>query len=227
MMSVNLIPRAKRLRQQARRRREQWIRFLRFYAIVLAGGCALALLPAHAALPSLDSSIARIDRRIETTTKALDQARRQLGALGTQLDLARAVGEHPDWSILLGAIARARADDAVLESFDLTLARVDDKSSKSDAAKPPAPNAKPLQRDIVVVKLTGLCSSPASCFQFAHALEQLELFERVVVKDTRSQPLGAMPATRFEIEAIATAAPVPLAAPTAPAKPRPTTGGEK
>lgn len=227
MMSVNLIPKAKRLRQQARRRREQWIRFLRFYAIVLAGGCALAMLPAHAAPPSLDSSIARVDRRIETTTKALDESRRQLGALGKQFDLARAVGEHPDWSMLLGAIARARADDAVLESFDLSLARVEDKGIKSDAAKPPPPNAKPLQRDIVFVKLTGLCSSPASCFQFAHALEQLALFERVVVKDTRSQLLGAMPATRFEIEATASAAPVPLAAPIAPAQPQPTTGGDK
>ena len=60
----------------------------------------------------------------------------------------------------------------------------------------------------------------------AHALEQLGLFERVVVKDTRSQPLGAMPATRFEIEAVADASRVPFVAPPN-ARPSPATGGAK
>ncbi len=214
MISVNLIPKPRRERQEARRRREAWIRFLRFYSIVLAVGCALAMLPAHAAPPSLESSIARLDRRIEVTTKALDESGKQLSALSRKLDLARAVGDHPDWSILLAAIARARADDALLESFDLSIIKVEEKPAK-EAAKP-APNAKPIVREIVVVKLTGLCTSPAGCFQFAHTLEQLDLFDRVVVKDTRSQALGALPVTHFEIEAFVPAAPIP-ASPLSPA----------
>ncbi len=232
MIRVNLIPAHRRARQQARRRRAVWFKYLRGYTVLLAVGCGLAFLPARADAPSLESSIARIDRRVESKTKELDEIRRQSNALGKQLDLARAVGEHPDWSSLLGAVARCRGDLAVLESVDLAVLK-DDKRDKPAGASPtpgspapgspapgsPAPGkgARPAVREAIVVKLVGISASPAACVRFASALEQLDIFDRVLVKDTRSHALGRMSATHFEIEAT-------LSVMSAPASPAPTSG---
>lgn len=196
MNHVNLIPAARRAKQLARRRRQMWIRWLRAYAVILAIACGLAFLPAQAAAPSLESSIARVDRRIETRTKELDAIRRQSAAVCKRLDLARVVGEHPDWSLLLHTIARSRADLAVLESLDFSIA----KEEKKD--KPGAPTASQVApRDIITLKLLGIADSPKACITFASALEKLNLFDRVSIKDTHAQTLGHMNATHFEIEA--------------------------
>jgi hypothetical protein len=207
MTCVNLIPASRRQRQQSRRRRIAWVKFLRVYAIFLAICCGLSFIPAQADAPSLDSSLARVDRRIEARGKELDDLRRQSAALGKKLDLARAVGEHPDWSALLAAIARCRADLAVLESIDLSVVREEKKDKPAAGSSAPAKNAKAAARETVVVKLSGVCLSPASCVQFASALEQLDVFERVTVKDTRAHSLGRLNSTHFEIEATLSASP--------------------
>lgn len=201
MTSVNLIPAHRRAKQQARRRRNAWIRGLRIYAILLAVACALTFIPAQAGPPSLESSLARVDRRIESKTKELETLRKQSTDLGRQLDLARAIGEHPDWSALLLAIARCRAEIAVLESIDLSIAKEEPRKDKPGAPTPAPTKPATPPRDIITVKLLGIAGSPAACVQFASALERLELFDRVVVKDTRAQNLGRMNATHFEIEA--------------------------
>ncbi len=206
MTHVNLIPAARRAKQQARRHRHAWIRGLRAYSVLLAIACGLTFLPAQAGAPSLESSLARVDRRIDTKTKELEALRKRSADIGKQLDLARAVGEHPDWSSLLLAIARCRADLAVLESIDLSIAKEEKKEKPGVPATPAAKPTKP-PRDIVTVKLLGIAASPAACVQFASALERLELFDRVVVKDTRAHTLGRMSATHFEIEATFASAP--------------------
>ncbi len=200
MSHVNLIPAARRAKQLAARRHAAWGYALRVYAILLAVPCALTLVPASADAPSLDSSIARVDRRVESRTKDFDALRLETALLNKKLNIARSVGEHPDWSALLATIARSASNLAVIESLDLSITK-EPYSDKPPAGSSPTPPPRHAPRDIITFKLTGLAASPAGCIKFASALEKLNLFDRVLVKDTHPHELGHMPATHFDIEA--------------------------
>ena len=229
MIRVNLIPHQRRARAEARRRGAAWARFLRAYAIVLAFVCALALFPAHATPPSLESSIARVNRNIDSSTKALEGVKNQAGMLARQVEVARIIRDHPDWSLLLAAVAEiakgpsAGAQESQLRSFDLSIAKIEEKSAKAAAAK----SDKPLPaHDIVIVKLVGAAPTLESCIKCVKALEDRAVFDQVTLKDTHAETVGHAAVTRFEIEATidcGSAPDKPAAAPSA----QPEKGGAK
>ncbi len=204
MSHVNLIPAARRAQQLAARRRTAWSRTLRIYAILLTIPCALTLVPASADAPSLESSIARVDRRIESRTTELGSVRARIAELSRNLQIARSVGDHPDWSALLATIARSGAKLVVIESMDLSITKEQLPDKPASAPAPPPPRRAP--RDIVTIKLSGLAASPTDCIRFASTLERLNLFDRVLVKDTHPHELGHMSGTHFDIEATCFAA---------------------
>jgi hypothetical protein len=205
MMSANLIPRPRRAKSERRRRTRVWLRFLRAYGILLAVACSLTMLPARAESLAVSSTLSRLDKRIETTTAALETLKKETAELARALAVAQAVGDHPDWSLVLQAVARSRGSDITLESVDLTTAHPGETPAKS-GEKP-----KPYSRDIHTIRLSGFASSPAAAFQFANRLEVLAFADKVTVKDTHAQPLssaGTLTTTHFDIEILIASVPV-------------------
>lgn len=200
----NLIPRERRRTAERRRRTHAWLRFLRAYSILLAIASGLIMLPARADSDSLASTLSRLDKRIEFTGTETTKAKKAVADLNRVLAVAQAVGDHPDWSLVLEAVARARGGEVTLDSFELTTTHPEDKPAK------PGEKPKPVSRDIHTIRLAGFASSPAAAFEFANRLDQLRFADSVNVKDTRPQTLGAAgaaPMTHFDIELLIASTP--------------------
>lgn len=133
MNGVNLLPQS-RLRAAALRLRvRRWIVGVAIYAAAMGAVCIAGLTHTGAAEEDTRLQLARAQQRLidaelrtQENTAAATQLERSLAAM-------KAVGEHPDWSILLRLLASQLGDDMVLESVDI----------QQDAEKlPPSPAAK-------------------------------------------------------------------------------------
>jgi len=206
MNGVNLIPARRLARAGAARRKRAWWRFIRVYLILAALGAGGALVPVYAAGPSLDGEIARMNKRIEMATQKRDEIQKKNTTLAQKVGAAKAVGEHPDWSLVLDTVSRLRAGDIALESAELSIQKQDVPTKPGAPAPGPAtanhtqnaPKTKP--QETFVLRVAGYSSAPGGVLSFIQRLEGLNLFERVSLKNTHAQALGQMPATHFEIE---------------------------
>jgi hypothetical protein len=207
VIPINLIPIERRVAAAKRRRIRLWSTIAGAYAGAVLIGCLVANAPLASHSPQVQADLERLAQRTERANTEKARIEAQLTQQRRQLETARAVGEHPDWSILLDAIARAKAERASLDSVTLTSRLVEAKAApaappSADAASgTPAPKPKPTPTTNYTLRLTGFVVGPGEVFEFARAIEQLSVFDDVRVKDSRSAPLGAMAATRFEIEA--------------------------
>lgn len=205
MTIPNLIPRDRRRASEGRRRARSWLRFLRVYGVLLAVAACLVMLPAHADSGTLSTALTRLDRRIETNTAALATLKKTVADLNRSLAVAQAVSDHPDWSLVLEAVARVRGTDATLESFELATSRVEDQPAKA------GDKSRPARRDVHTIRLAGYAVSASAPFEFAKRLGALGFADRVDVKDTRAAALGAsgpLATTHFQIELTITSGPI-------------------
>lgn len=205
MRTINLIP-VDRVRTSERRDRiRRWTTIVCGYAGITALACLVAHVPLAQHSPQAKIELERLAARAAKAADDRARLHERLVAQRRALENAKAVGEHPDWSILLESIARIRSDRAAVESLTLTAAPLDQKPPTAPAAsQAPEAKAKPRKGTAYTLKLTGFVTGPGEVFDFARAVEQLKVFDEVRVKDSRSATLGVMPATRFEIEAVAT-----------------------
>lgn len=202
MMPINLIPLERRLARRVGRARRAWLVALGVYAGLTAAACLVVHLPVHADAPRVRADLERLAERLDLAERAVAVVEKSIGEKRTRLAAARAVGEHPDWSLLMESVARARKGEIVLENFDLTTTRVEVKApAQSAGASTPKAGAKPKTKVVYVIKLIGYSPAPGGVFAFARGLEEMGVFEQVAVKDTRAVALGSMPTTRFEIQA--------------------------
>lgn len=209
MTSINLIPPAHRQNQRLRARRANWQRSLRIYLVIMLGvALASQISVLSASNTQVVVDIEHVRKRLATTIAERDALRARVSQLGNQLDAARAVGEHPDWAAALTTIAVLRGDDIALESLDLSSTRSEperrtNSSSTGSSASSTSGNASQVSsRSQFTLKLVGAARSPGAVFLYARRLEDLGVFDRVAVKDTRSTTLGTASATRFELEAV-------------------------
>jgi hypothetical protein len=205
MTPINLIPIERRIAAAKHRRIRAWSTVAGGYAVLVLIGCIAANAPLASHSPQVKADLERLAQRTERANTERTRIEAQLTQQRRQLETARAVGEHPDWSILLDAVARTKAERAALDSVTLTTRLVEAKSLPTlpadAAAAASAAKVKPAPTPTYTLRLTGFVVGPGEVFEFARAIEQLSVFDDVRVKDSRSAPLGAMSATRFEIEA--------------------------
>lgn len=203
MIPVNLMP-SHRIAARARRASVRaWCVGLSIYAGAIAGVGVLVNLPTNGASPRLQAELARLDQAAQRSGDANTRLTAVVADQRRRLDAARAVGEHPDWSVLLEHLARARGGRTTLEQVELK------RESATITPKPdPAPRGakpgKPLVRTSHALLIAGHAATPGAVFEYARALESLGVFDAVLVKDTRNASLGSMPTTRFEIRATIT-----------------------
>lgn len=204
MKPINLIPIEHVRRRRQRRIARRWAIGVGLYALAVLVVCVLINVPASADGSTTRADLARLSQQLGRAEKDKASFEKQVAQKRSSLAAAKAVGDHPDWSILLESVARVRTGEIVLESFDLATQKTEIKpsappsGSASSAAKPPAPSKF---KTSYTIKLIGYAPAPGSVFGYARRMEGLGVFEQVSVKDTRATPLGSMPSTRFEIHA--------------------------
>lgn len=201
MKPINLIP-IEHVRQRRQRRiARRWAVGVGVYAFTVLAVCLLVNVPVSAGGSTTSTDLARLSEQLERAEKDKARLEKQVAQKRGSLAAAKAVGEHPDWSLLLESVARVRAGEVVLESFDLNTVKVEIKPPATRSGSASKPPAQPKFKTSYTVKIIGYATAPGSVFGYARRMEGLGVFEQVSVKDTRATPLGSMPSTRFEIHA--------------------------
>ncbi len=193
---VNLIPSARR---EARRRKAR-MRFWLTATVVCAAFWLVGFLGAQLTLVSDDRALRiefdEIYAEAEGARKAVADLRAEASRGRSRLQASRAVGEQPDWSLLLALLSRTLGDQAVLRSVGLQYAP--EALEETAPSAPEAPNEPPP----VTLELSGLGQTQYVVSRFVLRLEQTPIFESVRLVDTLREPILAGHAVAFRIECV-------------------------
>jgi hypothetical protein len=167
MIDINLLPRSRRCANERRRAVRQWLVWGGLWcialgaaqAIVVSSGAGTELAPIEREMAQLSEEESRLDGEIARFVQSIDRSQRSLAA-------ARAVVDHPDWSVLLANIVARRPAGLEFRRWQLT----------------PGPmRSLNLRIEGVVPTLGGLTD-------FALRLESLKVFRRVTIVNAQAVP---------------------------------------
>ncbi len=188
MQSRNLIPSYRLERRRRHRRVRAWGAAISVYAVLLAAvyvGCQ--------ALWGVDADA--MARQREATRQRVRQIRDRIDGVQTRLAEAQrtlranaALGDHPDWSLLLMLLARTMNEGVVLRQCSLTPA---EPTAEAPAATKPSPGWR--------LEMSGYGKTVTAASEFALAMERTGLFQEVRLLKTVRQPFLAGQATHFQI----------------------------
>lgn len=198
MRAINLLPPSRLHAQRAARRKRTWILVAGAYALVAVGGTSLLLPRSTGDEREVMRELTKLRGVGAELNKQVEASRAATGAAQSQLRAANAVGEQPDWSMLLARLAQERGAEAVLESVELATVQVAAESGGADAKA--KPGAKPPMKDVLILRLAGATRSPDEAYVFAHRLEQIGLFTQARVLETRPRDLAGEQVSAFRIE---------------------------
>lgn len=203
MSAINLIPRRVRETAAVRRRVRRWAIGGAVYALALVFGCGVLRLVGGEEHTRLSLDGGRLAERIASAETALAAVRAQVQDQRRQLEASETVGVHPDWSILLSALAEERRQDIILQAIEL---RAADPPSAARAKADPAPagEKKPTPRperfEAYTLHVKGFGLSQGDVVKFVRRLEELGPLAEVQLKETRAQPFRGVPAIAFDAD---------------------------
>lgn len=123
--------------------------------------------------------------------------RAQAAAAARTLEARKAVGEHPDWGLLVQRLAGAAGPAIALEEVAVNAAA-------AGGAPPPAPGerARPAARGRRwVVQIAGLAPRQAAVGELVTALEGWKLFDKVRLVESKARTVRSVEAVSFRLEA--------------------------
>jgi len=187
---VNLIPSPKRLAAQRRRRTRSWVAACAVYAAMLAavyvscrfrwGGNDLQ-----------GGEMARISADIDRYKGQRVAVKGAIMALRAKIDANNAVGQQPDWSILLALLARNLGSDVVLKHCELDLDR--------PGRAPDADQGDDSPRRNFVLEVNGLGRTQTAVSAFVLRLEKAGLFDQVKLIRTSREDFMSGKAVSFQL----------------------------
>jgi Tfp pilus assembly protein PilN len=185
MKGVNLIPGSRSAARRVRARVRLWIGVCGAYAVLLGAAYAWMFSAWGGRTQNWQARLAQVERETREANQVLSKRRSTLDESEANLRANSIVGDQPDWSMLLGLLARKLRDEVVLEQ---TVLRVSDSSGKPGAAGP-------------VLALTGLGRTHAAVSEFVLRLEQSGVFSKVTQLESRRTALPKGEAVGFRVEA--------------------------
>jgi Tfp pilus assembly protein PilN len=170
---INLLPRGRVVAMKRRARIRAWCAASGGYGLCLVIACVLAL---TISVPdgSLRESISEKHVLIQSSEKELATLRQEAATVQRAIEAANAVGNHPDWRVLLQLLAHARGEQVVLERCDLK-PRPADPKAKAGAVSDTG----------FLLTLDGVAQSQRAASQYVLDLEDLGVFETVTLIETR------------------------------------------
>ena len=198
MTRVNLIPRARRQQRRRRLHQRRWITASAGYALFIVVALVVAKLVSATDAGAIDQQIALANATITTDRATVVDLRRQLQESAALLKAQYAVQGQPDWGILLALLAEATGDEVVLRECRLQ------HSSGGAGTAPGVPRAASGSRvetgiPPTYLELGGLGRSQNTVTQFVLRMDEIPLFKKVKLQDTRREPFGNGHAVAFRI----------------------------
>ncbi len=198
---ANLIPAGRLLAARRRVHLRRWtVTCVAYLAVMLAaGGLCYAAWAGESEDPAAELPGALAE--IAQTKQKIDVLQRTLTATQIELAANRSVGNQPDWSVLLTAIAADMGEHIVLRHCQLDPVGADPAPVKA-GREAPAPAAELTgagQREYLLT-IAGYGRSQPAVTQFALRLEANVLFDEVKLIQTTREPLLAGSAVAFRLE---------------------------
>lgn len=198
MNGVNLLPPSRIATWRLRKRISRW-------SVVLSAYIGLVLCAAPILAPAVSEAARETEQKIQMAEAQFEQAdaahrklQPELSRALEEIENARAISEHPNWSLLLALAGALRQEDILLESCELSSptpsSEAPTKQSKPEkAAPPPEPPA---------LGLSGYSLTPAGVTQYALRLERSGLFSAVQIIETSPRELHGTATTGFRMRCV-------------------------
>lgn len=177
MITVNFMPKARVLAAGRRRRIRRWSLVCVGYGLILASAWAAAAAGTGGG-EGPENELSGLQAKIAARDADLARLRKDQAGTNRRLEAARAVAEHPDWSILLRLLAELRGPEVALDRVALT-----PRPGKGAGEGP--------GRGGATVALGGIALTPKAASEFVMRMESNGLFETVTLLEVRSRPGGA------------------------------------
>jgi hypothetical protein len=140
------------------------------------------------------------NRRLIVETDAGAAAARDRAATASRaIEARKAVGEHPDWGLLIERLAGAAGTSVAVEEVVITLGVVDSPKPATTDGKP-VPKVVPKRRWVVAV--SGLAPKQSTVAQVVAAVEAWGLFDRVKLVESKARTISRLDAVGFKIEGV-------------------------
>jgi Tfp pilus assembly protein PilN len=188
---VDLRPAALSARQRLKHRVRVWtIALLVWSGVVTAA--ALALTSGSSGVRAVIAALDAEGRELAGMRTDLDdrakQVRSRIMLVDRGLEITRHVARHPDWGVLMRALASRGAGSVALESVELERVAAPARTTSRRAARgesAAAPATPALDR--YTLRLSGLGRSQEAVSAYVLALEGSGLFERVTIQQTEAR----------------------------------------
>jgi hypothetical protein len=197
MTSANLIPVFRKDLRKRRTRIRRWGLLCAGYGVFLLmtyGTCHALMSTGDRNLPAeLDD----VSERIRRSKLAISSLQRRLQTAQLELEANRAVGNQPDWSVLLAALSAGLGDDVFLRGC--TLEPLEPSQGVKDGDGSDTPDVVAAGQREYVLKLNGYGRSQAAVSQIVLRLESHPLFDEVRIVKTSREPLLTSNAIAFQL----------------------------
>jgi hypothetical protein len=201
MNGRNLIPAYRRAAKARGRRLRAWFVLGAAYAAIVLGGYVVAHMTWGGNQAALAREREKIDTRMQQVTRTVRSMQHDLDAQNELLRATLAIGDQPDWSLLLALLPSRLTDDVFLRRCEIRPAGPE--TGGATGAATTTASAEP--GDAYVLKISGYGRTMTDVLGFVQALEGVGLFDQVRLVRTNSEPLLAGTAIGFQLECLMTA----------------------
>lgn len=193
-MHADLIPMPIRVARRRGARVRTWASICGTYVCILV--CAYGAVAA--AIDSDPSGIAdRLALRVRENGKQQAQVKETTAELQSAqrvLDANHAVGDQPDWSILLAMVSLKTEDRVVLRAFQIT-----PQNAPATAEPPGGRDAQPNDSGRFLVKIKGFARTQSEVAAFVLRLEGEGVFDKVELLESKREAFGSGEAIGFAL----------------------------
>ena len=205
LISVNLVPSARREAQVRSARIRFWLMTCAIYGLGWLGVLVLVGATALNDDAGLRDELRQVNNLVAESESELAALRGELGRLNAELTTSRTIRKQPDWSILLALLSTTLGERIILRNCKLT------SFHKSPGTRSPVTRSTVEDRSLTGVardstktrlQLGGLGLSQQAVSEFVLRLEETLLFHQVKLIDTRREPFLDGDAIAFHIECL-------------------------
>jgi hypothetical protein len=202
MPSSSLIPAHRIALQRRRARSRQWSGASGLYVLLLLAVFVTCRIIRGDGTQALADAGDEVQQQIAQSQRTLGDLRPRVDDARRTLDANRAVGNQPDWSVLLALISRCMHKDVVLSKCRIKPAAAPGPAAQSDPAKGPGRDIDPqaLRRRTYILILQGVAPSQADMARSVLNLEGTRLFDHVRLVKTTRQTFRGVSAVHFDVE---------------------------
>lgn len=179
MLTANLLPMSRRRASAREDRIVAWTIGIGLLACALGVATAAIRISTRSSTAAATArELAGVDAELAQLATLVDESKSRAQKAESHLSAARAIADHPDWSLLLNLLGTLRGDQV-----DLSRVALGYRKPEANANANGKPDARPARG--YWIRITGQALDQAAVAKFAVRLESAGLFDKVTLSESR------------------------------------------